>query len=461
MYDCRELVRKHLFFGGHDDPASAPPHVRAALHQHDRHLDVERTKYVDDKTAGAWLNAHAEIVERMGTMAARRDAERDVADYIETKILNDHWDPKLARLADAMKSCRESGVYGLYTVDNRPVMAWDAKCGCSKLCPHEAREETKRLSAHYLPLLMDQIDKGNRVYYAVLTLPNFRRGELHDAKREIFRRWSALCKKTERRGRDCDGKTVRTKVFPEILGSLCAVEDPYAWNGTWNVHLNVILVTSNAGIRYDKLREHWGGFWIHLQSMKDMREKTERRLRRRGEDTSKLATRDILQHALLECIKYPVQSVAEKSARKAGQNGAWHSDLLGDDIYTGADGKHRAPPLVDWPPEAFLEWWMANQQYRRVRSYGKGVLFGFTVDKPPNTDMQQVQWIGEQRFRRDGSWIVTEPDLSLITGDNSEPDHTLKPGDRPPPDGSPEAHAYWLGQVRLSDYLKKRQHGVH
>lgn len=450
MYNSIAIVRKHIAYGGVDDPARAPQHVRAALHQHERHIHVQRTYTVDNATAGAWLNVRADVVERMGSMAKRRAAEREVSDYIRDKVLPEHWDTKLADLADAMRECRQSGVYGVYHPDNRAVFAWDVKCGCSKLCPHEAREETKRLSAHYLPLLMNQIDQGNRVYYGVLTMPNVPRGELDKTQREIFRLWNALCKKTTRVG---NGR--RVKLFPEILGSLANVEAPQAADGSWNVHLNVILVTTNAGVKYEKLKHHWP-WWFKFFSMSQMRQKTEERLRGRGQDVSRLSTRDVLQHALLEVIKYPVQTVAEKSDK--GRRGTWKDDLLGS-VYYDHRGRRRAPPLVEWAPEAFAEWWQAQKRFRRTRSYGKGVLFGFTVDKPPNTDMEQVTWLGEVRHLPDGTQRVGFPLLSLITGDNSLPSDTLKAGDRPPPDGSPEAHAYWLGVVRLSDYLKSQQRG--
>ena len=262
------------------------------------------------------------------------------------------------------------------------VIIWDDKSGLLRLDPDEAREDAQRLSERYSPELLKRMKNGNGAHYAVFTLPNFAAGDLKKGMDAIYRRYANLLRK----------QLGKKKLFPEILGSIGVIETPLAADGTWNVHLNVILLTRSrfeAGL-YKKLRRAW--YWnVHLNPIQA--------------DVGDLA------RTFRELIKYATRTVPEKSADKAGR-------------------KSRAPALIEWPAERFIEWHKAHQGFRRTRTYGK--LYGKNVPKPEPSSLDDVTWHGAVHCAPD-RFFAQVPLIDLIPGHNLATDTADNQATGPPP----------------------------
>jgi len=314
--------------------------------------------------------------------ARRREVELELADYIDG-VGRRHPSAcryyRLDELAERMRQCRQGGTVGAKPQGGY-VVVWDSKCDQVRLCPDEAREETQRVASRYVPPMMAwQREKPGvrRLYWCVLTLPNYPAGQLAEGKREAFQRfvghiWRGkyqACPVEFRRRRPwerADGgpayETIRpdrrrtiTKFNGALKGALCVQEDPLAAGGTilgadWNIHLNVILMCEGQ-FDFAELRQEWGAN-LEIRQLS-------------GDEES-------LRGAVLECVKYAAQAVPSKSAEKA------------------ADGETAAPAMTEWPAARWIEWWGAQQRFRRTRSYG--VLHG--VPAPPTMALEDVEWIG-------------------------------------------------------------------
>ena len=146
--------------------------------------------------------------------------------------------------------------------------------------------------------------------------------------------------------------------------------------GTWNIHLNVILVTKGFFIDYGALRRAWGDLNIEC--------------RRIGGTPIEAAC------ALRECIKYAALAVSEKST----------------------DDKHRnrAPGMVEWSDALLFEWIKAFKRFRRTRTYG--VLY--RLPKPEKLDLSEfvhvaiATWSSQRR-----GFVLRSPLLGSIPGDKS------------------------------------------
>jgi len=233
---------------------------------------------------------------------------------------------------------------------------------------------------------------------------------------------------------------------------------------------------------YEKMRRAW--HWhIYFQDERQMREKTERRLRNReatarknGEaytPVSDLTPDQVIQQALLEIIKYPVQTVAEKSDKNQG---AWFGDVyLAKHQDASGQRKHKAPPFVQWPGDGALEWIIAHRKFRMTRSYGSRVLFKIEKPEGAEGDAGSIEatgslanvrlWLGQIQHRPDG-YRVGFPLLSLIPGDNSLKDshggeEQLAKEARAGPGGgiSDKFSAYIRDALRLNDFLKHTDPG--
>ena len=71
---------------------------------------------------------------------------------------------QLHDIALRMYSCRTSGPFGIGP-HGKPVVAWDEKFSCSKLCPDEARHEAQRLFDHYAQTLADSMPNLLRPFF--------------------------------------------------------------------------------------------------------------------------------------------------------------------------------------------------------------------------------------------------------------------------------------------------------
>lgn len=385
-----------------------------------RTLDPERQRQV--------TKAIAEIQAQAGKGSARRVAERELATYIEQRVVPITRDPRILELPNKMHDCRRSGCWGVQPNGNG-ITAFDSKCGELRLCPDESRADQQRLVARYLPPIMDAMQQGLTAHYVVLTRPNVAPGDLRAELSASYRHLRALrrcgvrrCKvcatpyysanaKLKARKRctravgegTCGGKLgARRIAFPQIRGMLAVLEAPLGAHADWHVHLNLVLLV-DGWLDYGELREAWG---YNLEV---------RRLY--GDD-------DQLRQALIEVIKYPVVLTAEKSDRVDA--GGWRGDptpqleLLGEvrgpAEYFDARGHVAAPPMTAWPPELWVEWYQAHQRFRRVRGYG--LLHGVALDDAPTLDLDDVLWCGQLRFVGSG-YVLSVPLLESIPGDNS------------------------------------------
>ncbi len=174
----------------------------------------------------------------------RRKLESTLSDYVEAVV--DPLGPmewvrgdkvhvyNPMEIVDKLRSCRQSGTVGVMP-GGGVLVAWDEKCGFSKLCPDESRAESLRLADKYIPASERFLEKhrGNTFQYAVLTVPNYPLGKLKEGKADIYRRFNQLM------GRKC---------CENFLGTAARQEDPLSANGGWNVHLNVFFSYQRANL---------------------------------------------------------------------------------------------------------------------------------------------------------------------------------------------------------------------
>jgi hypothetical protein len=268
----------------------------------------------------------------------RRKQEAAVADYIREKVVPTGQLANAADLVIKMSFCRRDGVIGVFNNggSHDHVIAWDHKCNLSKLCPDEAHQEGKRLTSNYIPAIDHFLNIARRhtMQFAVFTMPNVALGELYKAKRTMFSDFLKLQKK-----------------FPQIKGSLVVQEDPLAMDKkSWNVHLNAIILVDGF-LDWKELRKKWG-FNIEIYDEKKITEKTIASLERKGIDTNNLTRSLVLEAAFRELAKYTTKLTGGQAHK------------------TFSTHLKSAPPLVEWPPICFVEWWKANHGFRRTRSYG-------------------------------------------------------------------------------------------
>ncbi|MDH5354839.1 MAG: hypothetical protein OEY09_10390 [Gammaproteobacteria bacterium] len=345
-----------------------PPHIQRAVDLIERHNIVTGRGH---QQALPFDQAELFEAEEMAQEAAagfqaRREAEERLADYIEdVSLLAGRSD--LADIADRLRDCRKEGHFGLKP-DGGLLVAWANKCGLVRLCPDESREETQRLTEFYLPELLSFANKKptHRIFYSVLTTHNYRpddlaRGkkELSDKLKDLLHKRVEYCPVSFKDGPACGLRQVvktKEKLFPMIKGALSVQEDPLSVHGDWNVHQNIFFMVEGA-FSYKDLRHFWNA-GLYIKEL--------------GKDSQSI------QSALLEAIKYSAQIVPTKSEVKANEQ---HNERLNenygndrhDQYNSGIDhsnGNSVAPSMIEWPYQRFIEWWDAQQKFRRVRSYG-------------------------------------------------------------------------------------------
>lgn len=379
-----------------------------------------------DPFTKAVLSARAAISAELPDREARRYAGNELADYVREKVLPivDDMDTAagLANWCTCERCCRVNGVVGAMP-DGELVTMWDFKCGKSRLCPDEAREEMMRLASHYAPQI-STFAAGHdcRVYYIVHTFPHAEPGRLAHHLSYLPQRFVENILDGKRPCTDGDRKALgyssRKKTVhrfrpgfdaPEcftndaagkrhykgagIHGALVVAECPLSKAGHWNAHLNVLLLVKGK-FDYKEYRDAWqdGADYINTE----IRELNAR-------DPYELAC------AIREVIKYAAAHVGTKSAEKAGQ---------------GA----KAPPMTAWAPELWLEWYRAHQGYRRARAYG--CLYN-APDEAPEQDLTGVAWLGRIELQDDGAyWVDLIPDDKFLSSCGA--DGQFPPGHGPP-----------------------------
>jgi len=303
---------------------------------------------------------------------------------------------ELRSIAMKLYECRTSGPFGI-GLHGRPVIAWEKKCGCSKLCPDESRHEAQRLYDRYADAISEHEKKGGRIYKVWPTLPNYPLGRLGEGKRHIFKRW---------RDKIVRARHNKKNRFPHA-GSLMIQEDPLSAAGDWNVHLNGI-VCADGWLSYADMREAWG---CNIEIR-------EHKLPLGAEQRAKS-----LRNLFNEMVKYPVIPVAQKSGDKHHTN---------------------APALTNWSPSDVLEWHQANKRFRRTRAYG----FLHGIGKPDRPSVTPHHWLGRVDWRPEGYHVTWRRHnlphlvrdmltwdrraLDLIRGDNSTTSASYKQTTGPP-----------------------------
>lgn len=347
-----------------DKPLRLGYAVRASKANAARLLDMIR--------AGNIIAAHDRVTRKLESYSRRRRAEHELVDSFKQDPML--WaDPRLEAYLHKMRQCRTLGTVGVKP-DGRPVIAWHSKCDCLRLCPDEARQDQARVIKQYFDAFLSAKRGGLRLYKAVFTMPNAPDGELHPAKRAIF----------------AEFKRFRENM-PEIRGQLVIQEDPRGSRGDWNVHLNAIMLVDGY-LDYDRARLYWP--WVvKFSDERDMLKATRRTLEKRGIKADALSDETVLIAAIKECIKYPVQAVAEKSTKAAGGwvGGEWRD----------AKGKPKGPPMTEWGVAARGEWYRAQHGFRRVRSYG--ILYDIERPVLPDELDHDVEWWGRIAFADDST----------------------------------------------------------
>lgn len=333
------------------------PHAIAAQ------LDAWRIKCLSTITPAretALAAYTAAIQADLEPFAKRRIAEQALASYIVSSVVPValvHEADKLRAVGKALSTCRTFGEHAAVIKDRVAIerrVLWSEKCGLAKLCPDEARAEGQRIAEHYLPHVLawrNAKPSKRRVFYAVLTQPNFPIGGLHEGKRSIFADWTKMLERLRH------NKVLKKKVG-HIHGALVVQEDPLSALGDWNIHLNVMLLVEGA-FNYQEFRDQWG-YNLEVKEVPS----------------------DQLERAFVEICKYQA---------KATSVGNEHA-------------KTQQPGMVDWAPSAWLEWWRANTGFRRTRSYG--VLFNvedLTEEYDPENvgegarlvKLGRMQWTGK------------------------------------------------------------------
>lgn len=356
----------------------------------------------------------------LSTLAYRRVCEEELAKYVESWATTRRW----VRLAEEMRACHTHGTVHLYYLapPDEPVpdaeiyghvIMWDHKCGQTCLCPFEARENQQRLCNRYVPAMLEwkrQKPGVRRLFYCVISPPNVPAGiTLWQAKRDLMARFGTWMRQT-RDVTDADreryGWSARKKKMPRWLapdrdargprakgihGAFVHQEDPLSRLDDWNVHLNVLFLVEGP-FDFEALQAEWGC----QVKIRDLEEEPVPDWWA-GPRPRKRLTSAELRLVMLEVVKYAAELVASKSDRKG-----------------------EAPPVVQWPPERFREWFRAQKprrdendklvgSFRRTRSFG--CLHG--IGDPASTlDLDLAFPVG------DLSWLGDTYGVSLIPGDN-------------------------------------------
>lgn len=314
------------------------------------------------------LLVYDELIAKADAYKKRSSARKKLAGYMFDVVLPEHYDLLIFLAAQKLLAARQTGTYGRHE-DGKLVTIWDDKSGLSKLDPDEAREESQRLAERYGSHMLLLAKQGRGLHYLVMTIPNVEPGGLAKAQRDIFRKWVNF-KRIQKN---------KHQVFSEIVGDIAILEAPLAADGRWNVHLNVMLITEQPyqdGL-YEKIRREWK-FNCHMRPVKG--------------DPGEIA------RAFNELLKYSARTVPEKSNDKASRH------------------KSDAPAMTEWPASRFVEWFEAQQGFKRTRTYG--CLYGKKVPKPEPRSLDDVTWLGGIVLAPD-FFRAQVPLVNLIPGDKS------------------------------------------
>lgn len=329
------------FLPTHEFPPSYPP----APGKFSRYLEPNgppRVSYEDEKRlqqdarswvirttipqdTGEWMlreQAAEEIRAFFPRWEESRYIEHLLADHVRVYIVPQLPPERRTQFLDyveRMDQCRISGVVG----EKPPpkvgkVVMWEHKCGLRWFCPDEARVDGMRVAVRYTPAIEGFLEEKptHRVQKGVFTDHNFPPGQLLAGIQFIFDRWDAF-----------------RHHFPMIKGALIIMECPAAADGSWNVHLNVMLMIDGP-IDWREVQAVWGAN-VDLQDI----------------------PRGTVAEAMPEMIKYTAKMIPAEGDGPIGS-------------IDKRTGRPRAPALIEYTAAQLLEFIDAHKACRRVRGYG-------------------------------------------------------------------------------------------
>ncbi len=386
-------------------------------------LDTKHGAAANAAFVGAWESIRAaqvrpELYQKALQLADELEAEgpalvdwrnmrHAVASYLEADVLpyslrvdGGEVAKEYGVIAGKLRDARPIGAYGVDVDSDERADLWTNKAGLVKLCPQDARAESQRASKRYGRALAELDERGYVLRYAVFTLPNFPQWHLAAGIDAIYDRFKQTILYARTDGRVARSIRDPKRKFPDLVGAWACLEAPlsrmhsYDPSNAWNVHLNLLLVfkpseelTSYRTVYgravpdYSPIHDAWGA----------------------GIDWSEIpqGDRDAMRKTIAELVKYPLQTVASKSAEHARRR--------------ASDGGERGPPMIQWPPEFFCEWWRAHKGFRRARSWG--VLYNLP-DEHEERDLKRVDWFGSMRVTPT-ELVVQRPAVSTVVEDRA------------------------------------------
>lgn len=300
---------------------------------------------------------------------ARRRYELRLAAMIQRDVLPKYatLDRALGELPEKLRNCRDHGMVGL-TAAGDVKHHWPSKCNQSKICAHEARGEAMRLTDRYLQPLFSYLadHQRARLQYLVISPRNVPIGELAEAKRDLFKAYSAVN---------------RRALTKNVVGGVVVQEDPLGRGAaSWNVHLNALIVVEGhfSWKAYRRaFADELGQADVQIEFIdeREMQRRTLAKLRRQahaaGEPLRLPGRIEVIQAAFMELIKYVTKIAGSDHAGiAAGQSGGALQASTGADLENAKLPLAEARPMDQWPGGLWFEWWMANKGFRRSRSYG-------------------------------------------------------------------------------------------
>lgn len=337
-----------------------------------------------------------------GEREKRANIRIELAQYLDRVVCPATSDAKVLGMPERLRQARVDGVRMMRASDGKEVFLWEHKTGAPLLDPDDARQEASRLKRRLIPALMDQLRAGARVYPCTATWPDVAPGGLAHRVRFLLRKLAKVRKVRK------DGKLR----FPQIKGWFAVLESPLSWDRDWHCHLNVMLVC-DAYLSVAEFRQ----WWSHIVQFANQGRPI---VYNPALDTLQGKTAEQrIEAALRELIKYPVRTVAEKSAggKRAvslAKQIAASKRETDDGAAVNTDVDRTPPPMTEWTAAEWLEWWGAHQRFRRTRT--NGCLY--KLPKPEKESLCDFRAVSTVHFRKGRYWESSSLVRSIL-GDKS------------------------------------------
>lgn len=377
---------------------------RAVLEHEIRGVNSRHWLDADNTPEGLELAARRAGQQQLAFTERERRANIriELAQYLERVVCPHTFDRKVLGMPERLRLARIDGVKMQREGDGKEVFLWEHKTGSPLLDPDDARQEGSRLKRRVIPVLMDHLRAGMRVYPATLTRPDVPAGKLEHYLPTLFRRLAAV-RKVRR-----DGKLR----FPMIKGWFAVQEAPLSWDRDWHPHLNVMLVCDGYLSVGDF--QQW---WSHIvQFANKGRPITYDPVRDALEGRT---TEQRIEATLRELVKYPVRTVGEKSGGgKRAQSLAYQMAVSKGETLPPDAVDRTPPPMTEWTAAEWLEWWNAHQRFRRTRT--NGCLY--KLPKPEKESLSDFRAVATVHFRKGRYWECSSLVRSILGDKSVTPD---------------------------------------